>query len=579
MSDPGPEPAPTGTGRVPLDPGESAQIGALLLDVKWIGLGFAALVLLGCVALWDHVPRVYLGAWVAVFCLEAALRFHVSSRYARASAEERRDPRWRTFVRGINVYTGIVYGLTALVLLLPLPKENFVLLACVFAGTYCLVCALSNYYSAVLWLSGVSMLLPLWAGLLLTGRPLYVLSAVLIGFMGALVARMARRTTRALSAEMASAAEHERLRETAERAVVEKSRFIAAISHDLRQPLHAMGLYHALLRERCTDAEPRRLADMIGNCIAALTRQFDSLLDLSRLDAGMVRPELRHADAAALVERLRERFAAKAEAKGLALEVESDPSVAVFSDPALLERILSNLLSNAIECTERGGVTVRVGAGKDDTVAIEVADTGAGIAAGELDRVFDEYYRLREDGADGFGLGLAIVSRLSALLDAEIDVESAPGVGTRFRLAVPAGHVREAVARDEAPRAEADLAGLAALVVDDDPDVLDGMRRTLESWGCEVRTAGSADEAVERLADETFVPDVLLCDYRLGDGANGIALAGRLRTGSRPSPAIIVITGDSSRERLAEIDASGFELLHKPVAPSALREAIASATA
>ena len=248
----------------------------------------------------------------------------------------------------------------------------------------------------------------------------------------------------------------------------------------------------------------------------------------------------------------------------------------MFTDPLLLERILSNLVSNAIDSTARGGVTVRVGPGERDTVAIDVIDTGIGIPAGELDRIFDEYYRLSENGAEGFGLGLAIVSRLCALLDVEIDVESRPGSGTRFRLRVPAGRVPEP-APGKAPPLATDVAGLAALVVDDDADVLDGMRRTLEGWGCTVRTARSAHEATERLAGDAFVPDVLLCDYRLGPGPNGVALAGRLRARSRADLPVVVVTGDSSRERLAEIAASGYALLHKPVAPAALREAIASA--
>jgi signal transduction histidine kinase/CheY-like chemotaxis protein len=353
-----------------------------------------------------------------------------------------------------------------------------------------------------------------------------------------------------------------------------KSHFLASASHDLRQPLHALNLFVAQLQGEADPAKRSLLVGRIDAAVGSMNELFEALLDMTKLDAGILKTNPAEFSVRRILERIETTFVDAARKKGLGLRVVGS-NAWVASDPILLERILLNLVSNAVRYTEKGGVVVGCRRRRNQ-LRIDVCDTGAGIAEDQRERIFREFYRLADsgpDGSGGLGLGLAIVDRLSRLLGHPVELDSCPGRGSRFSVSVPlAAQPHAAAEMQAASPAIADPAlGKRIIVIDDDALVLDGMRGILQSWGCQVETAASGNAAVAALAANGGRPDLIISDSRLADGATGIEAIERLRAAvGAPIPAF-VITGDTAPERLREASANGFHLLHKPVSPMALR--------
>jgi len=353
-----------------------------------------------------------------------------------------------------------------------------------------------------------------------------------------------------------------------------KSRFLSAASHDLRQPLHALNLFVAQLRSETNGAERARLAGRIDDAVCAMNELFDALLDMSKLDAGILEPTVTQFPVSRILERLETTFAGAAEEKGLRLAVVAS-SAYVRSDFILLERMLLNLVSNAIRYTQRGGVLVgcrRSG----NNLRLEVLDTGAGIPQSEHKEIFSEFYQLeasRTVRQGGLGLGLSIVDRLGRLLGHPVEIDSRIGKGSRFSVGVPlaAGESKPVIISATQPAVTDNVGGKLVVVIDDDAMVLDGMRGILRSWGCRVIAAGSAAMALDMLAGESNEPDLIVSDFRLADGATGIEAIDALCRSCRATIPAFLISGDTGPERLREARASGYHLLHKPVSPMVLR--------
>jgi signal transduction histidine kinase/CheY-like chemotaxis protein len=353
-----------------------------------------------------------------------------------------------------------------------------------------------------------------------------------------------------------------------------KSRFLAAASHDLRQPLHALNLFVAQLRTETDPVERSGIIAHIDAAAAAMNDLFNALLDISKLDAGVLTPEVTDFPVAQLLKRIETTFVPAAREKGLRLVVVSSGAW-VRSDFILLERILLNLVSNAIRYTDRGGVVVG-GRRRGGQLRIEVWDSGVGIPENQRRNIFIEFYQLAASAGarrGGLGLGLAIVDRLCRLLDHQLELTSTPGRGSRFLVWVPLIATPQEPAKPTIPFvAKADPApGKLIVVIDDDALVLDAMRGLLQSWGCRVVTAESDGEVLASLAAEDGRPDLIISDYFLAAGNTGIETIQRLRNALRaPIPAFL-ISGDTAPERLREATASGYDLLHKPIDPMTLR--------
>ncbi|MBN8509666.1 MAG: hybrid sensor histidine kinase/response regulator [Burkholderiales bacterium] len=395
--------------------------------------------------------------------------------------------------------------------------------------------------------------------------------------------------TEQLAAQLAvEKAEADAARREAEAASRAKTQFFAAASHDLRQPLHAMGLFAEALRQRTHDAEVASLVNSINESVDALEGLFGELLDITRIDTGGVDVNPAPVAMRELFARLKLHFEPTAFEKGLALSFHGAARVA-HADPVLLERILRNLVSNAIRYTDDGGVLVACRPRRSDRgepqLLLQVWDSGIGISSDSLPHIFDEFYQvasqrpLQAHQRKGLGLGLAIVARLARLMDSEVTVRSRVGRGTVFSFTVPAGRaVRALEAPAAAPRLPLGLTlqGRGLVVVEDEAAVRDGLVVLLKAWGASVLAFESLDAVQAWLAGAPAeAPDLLLVDYRLPQGRTGLDALALLRAHwpQRQLPGI-VITGSTIGGHEAEAAEHDFHLLIKPVLPAKLRAMI-----
>ncbi len=353
-----------------------------------------------------------------------------------------------------------------------------------------------------------------------------------------------------------------------------KSRFIAAASHDLRQPLHALGLFVAQLHGRLRAAERSQIIGRIEAALSAMNELFRALLDISKLDAGATTVNITVFPVAQLLAHAETTFAGAAREKELSFRALPSDSW-VRSDFILLEQILFNLITNALRYTRSGGVVVGCRK-RGDQLRIEVWDFGIGIPPNQHDKIFGEFYRLGEPDRDrraGRGLGLAIVDRLCRLLDHPIEVKSTVGKGSVFAVTVPLAPAdKRAIEASIVPRAQPSLASdKLVLVIDDDPLVLEGMSGIFRKWGCRVATADSDSKALKAATAQDDVPDLIISDYHLANGRTGIATIEWLRGELSAQIPAFLISGDTDPTTLHEAKVKGFHLLHKPVDPMALR--------
>jgi two-component system, sensor histidine kinase len=355
-----------------------------------------------------------------------------------------------------------------------------------------------------------------------------------------------------------------------------KSRFLAAASHDLRQPMHALGLFIAQLRSHITSSDGSQLVDRIDDAVTGMNELFNALLDITKLDAGSLTPTIGEFPIAELLGRIDSTFAPVAQEKGLCFR--SVPSSAwVRSDPVLLERIVLNLVSNAVRYTAEGGIVVGCRY-REDHVRIEVWDSGPGIPEEQQRKIFSEFYRLADAAKTnqaGLGLGLAIVDRLCAVLDHPIKLTSTLGRGSRFGVTVPVAAAQTAVQPkiEQPPEDVIDVArGKLVVVIDNDVRVLESMGGLLRNWGCRVVTVSTPERALIAVGEfgAAARPDLAISDFHLGDGQTGITAIATLREAYGPIPAF-VMTGDTAPERAREAQERGHYLLHKPVQPMTLR--------
>jgi PAS domain S-box-containing protein len=371
----------------------------------------------------------------------------------------------------------------------------------------------------------------------------------------------------------------------AEKANLGKTRFLAAASHDLLQPLNAARLFNAALRGQANQlAHPQveQLADRVENSLHAAEELLDGLLDISRLDSGSIQPEPCDFSAGTLLGSLKEQFAPVAAQRNLELRVQAS-RVQVYTDQRMLRRVLQNLISNALRYTRTGRVVVGVRRRADDQVEFQVIDTGPGIAAESQSVIFEEFRRLDQHspwGERGLGLGLSICDRIAHILQTRLTLRSIPGKGSAFSVRVPLGKgiAREPVTTSVPTPSMGGLRGLRVLCVEDDPNILDAMRELLTRWGIEVLCVATAVQAREISRAQPM--DLVLADYHLGGEPMGLDVldelvprdAARMRAGA-------LVTADGTAALAQRASALGFQVLRKPLRPAALRALIVALTA
>jgi signal transduction histidine kinase/CheY-like chemotaxis protein len=541
--------------------------------------------------MWGQVAATTLVTWCALMCLHQAVRLFHYSRYKRAQPTVEQMPHWGLlYVLAVTV-AGLLWGAAGYTMFVPHSPQHQTLLYLVLFGISSVSAIGLAAYAPAFYILIPLTIVPFIVRLLIEGGSLYSVmagvAAVVLGTslmfgrnMNRLIANSLRIRFENLDLieslrEQTTIANH--ARQEAEAANRSKTQFFAAASHDLRQPLHAMGLFAGALSERIKDPEVLNVVGSINQSVAALEGLFNELLDISKIDSGVTQPTLESFPIQRLLDRLKDEFAAECAAKGLAFRIASS-RVIIHSDPVLLERIVRNLLANALRYTNTGEVAVtaeRAG----DVLRLEVHDTGVGIPADQQEKIFEEFYQLanpERSSRKGLGLGLSIVRRLTDLLGHPLALRSQPGHGTVFSLEVPLGTAPMPVAPSHAPVASgpADLRGRLIVVVDDETAIVEGMRTLLEGWGA--RVIGSNDGNDVQAAAEAIgrLPDLIVADYRLANNVVGTQVIERLRQALDPEIPAILVTGSTAIDRITEADVKRYELLLKPVQPARLREVI-----
>jgi signal transduction histidine kinase len=541
-------------------------------------------------AMWNHISHAVLIAWSLALCAHQLLRVHHYRSYLRAGAQGQQSERWGKLYIMAAATAGLIWGSAGVLMYVPDSLAHQAMLVLILFGIATVSTGSLSAFGPAFYALIVLTLLPIIGRLLLDPGPARVYLAI-PGIIVFFVVLSFGRTVNRIIAESkkrrfenldlidelrAQKAIAEQARQEAEAANRSKTQFFAAASHDLRQPLHAMGLFAAALHEKVKDPEVLNTVKSINASVAALEGLFNELLDIAKIDSGVIKPNLTQFMLEDVFGRLRDEFSAEATAKDLRLSVDGGSHV-VKSDSLLLERIIRNLLSNAIRYTSAGEVALSARPA-DGKLRIEVRDTGVGIRPEDQQRIFEEFFQLGNPGRTskkGLGLGLSIVKRLCGLLGYEVRLTSEIAKGSAFSFDVPPGTVPEQ--RPGAPAAardRADLSGKLIVVIDDEAAIVEGMTVLLSGWGVEVVGSLTGDDVVEAVHAKERMPDLIIADYRLGGGVVGTGVIERLRRELDPEIPAILVTGSTAPERVSEADASRYDLLLKPVQPETLRRLI-----
>lgn len=535
--------------------------------------------------LWEVAdPGALMGWWAAIIFL-VGVRLVLLIGY-RHRARQGAVP-WHTYLTVATVLAGAAWGAAGILFFIPTSPIALIFVTIILAGiTAGSVPAYSSWPPAQY--ASIPTALPLAIRYLVEGGDFAVMGLMCVLYLLNVLAS-ARQVSRVLDQsirlrlekqelvqqlqEEKSAAEEARMR--AEEANVAKSKFLAAASHDLRQPLHAVNLFVDALRHA---SDQKRADEVLAHLEASsqsLEELLNELLDISKLEAGLFKPEVCALDLQEILDGLERELRPVADEKGIELGFVAT-RLKVHSDALMLGRVLRNIITNAIRYTEQGAVLVgcrRMRGG----VAIAVYDTGPGIPPEYHQAIFREFYQLgnpERDRRKGLGLGLAIVDGLCRILGHSLTLRSIPGRGSAFFVQVPIAPQKEVVPIIPREDCLADLQGCSILIIDDEPIICQAMDEVLGNWGCRVLTVESAREALALMDEKEFIPDAIVADYRLREGRTGNEAISEIRKAVDQQIPALIVTGDTAPERLREASASGYFLLHKPVQPARLRIAL-----
>jgi len=554
--------APTDDERKAID---QAQIRILYRHYPLLLLVNAVLALIVTAVLSRHLELAWLKIWLALMGLLLLVRLFSYVRFRRPG--ERDTRLWGHLFVCVSAFTGLLWGLASvyayhytsadmhlfmLFILMGLGAGAFASLTAHMPAFYAFICP------TILPLAVTLLLQPEHLSIALGGIAIvYVMGLSFFGhnINAALVESLALRNQ-----NLALVRELRQQKESAEMANRNKSRFLAAASHDLRQPLHALSLFVASLaaanRQPGLDSVIRNIADSANN----LRTLFERLLDISRLDAGALRPAIQDFRLQDLLTRLDQDCRPAAQLGGLALDIPSSDAC-VLSDPLLLEQILRNLLGNALRYTDAGRVSLRCQPVAEGLM-LSVADSGCGIPRKQQQQIFAEFVKLEVPGRPasagaGLGLGLAIVERLAALLGHELGLESKPGRGSVFSITLPLGNPdRIRSLPGDGPPSEGRVRGMHVLVIDDDAAILEATTSLLGEWGCKVSCGASLTDVRGCLAARRR-PDLIIADYRLGNGHTGLELVETLRSEWGQTLPALIISGNTTQETLERVTEAG----------------------
>ena len=550
----------------------------LYLDIRGVAHFLVLLPALLVVGLWTHVAPAALLFWLVAAVCTPLGQFFLARQYFRRAPDELEAPHWAHYITWMALIDGIVWGCAGILFYLPDNSSQQLLLLALIIGVPAGSISSTSWWPAIQYgnagasvgLTAIGLLTWGTTGETVLGVALLLYLVILYFIMKqAHATAMETIALRFDKEDLIAQLGHEK--ESAEQANLAKSKFLAAASHDLRQPLHALSLFTAALDEKNKQPEVTELIDNIKLSVNALDNLFNALLDVSRLDAGVVQTHIRNTNLRPLFQQLVNEYRPQAQNNGLVLQMHCD-NIAARTDPMLLETILRNLISNALRYTPSGSIALRCQALHNE-VLIEIEDSGIGISPSQQLQVYNEFVQFNNPERDrnkGLGLGLAIVKRLSHLLNHPLSLRSEPGVGTTFSLKLPLVDVVAAEPTESLEQAitQADAHSLRVLVIDDEVVVLKAMQALLTQWGYQTLLAESLDDALAKLQ---CAPHVIIADYRLRQQRTGVEAIRALHERWGSDIPALILTGDTGPEQLREVNESGYSLLHKPVQPGRLR--------
>ena len=565
---------------------EAEQARYIHRSVPTAVLGGLLVVVLVVIVFWPVVDSRYLCGWLASFLVLTVARAPAWLKYRKDAFSPATSRRWLRHAVASSFASGVLWGLGA-AFLLPEGQPIYQLIFPV-AVIFMAVAAMFSYapHNPTFLAYMVPAVVPLTVGLAMQGGAVPISFAIGLANLSVVVLwsrvqfnRMFVETMRLRYENVDLVAQLTQQKETAETASLAKSRFLAAASHDLRQPIHALNLYLGAFAQIQLPQQAGSMLTKVRQCAHIMDDMFRTLLDISKLDAGAVKTQVCTFALAPMLARARLEFEPQARVKGLRLRVVRSSAFA-RSDPALVERILRNLVSNAIRYTEAGGVVVGCRSYRG-TVRVCVYDSGVGIEPAEQSLVFEEFYQVgnkERDRSRGLGLGLAIVERLAKLLDAPVTLVSRKGRGSLFAFDLQPGSPEQlpALGTPRTGSKRRDLSGTLVVIVDDEELILDAVQTLLAQWGCAVVAATSGRDALRQLADSHRPPDVLICDYRLNQEEDGIGVVEAIRNEFNTEIPAVLITGDTDPSQIRRIAASGLAVLHKPLREDELHDAISA---
>ncbi|MNR78100.1 Autoinducer 2 sensor kinase/phosphatase LuxQ [compost metagenome] len=563
-------------------------VNVLYRQATPIFFGNIGVVILSVYLLWGELERSVLLCWAAAIFLLTAIRIVIVRRDLRGShAPDQAGRRAWTYALFAGL-SGCLWGSIGVFFFNPDSTVITVFICILLAGMTGGSVASQSSFPPAYYAFALPTVLPFAVRCFAYGGPLFsvlgVLSVFLLGVNLAYSRNFHRTVREAISLRFENTqliAQLRQEKERAESASRSKSQFLAAASHDLRQPTHALGLYIASLRALCNapavrGAEVGNIAGKLQAALKGLVQLLDVLLDISKLDAGAVKVKREVFDLQELLETIDQQFAAVAAEKKLRFIVRPT-AVLVETDRALLHSIIANFVSNALRYTPHGKILVGVRR-RGAEVEIQVLDTGIGIAAEQSQLIFSEFYQIGNAARrreHGLGLGLAIVKRTADLLQLRTGLQSSPGKGSVFSVYLPRASAKAWPRVAPMPERSAPDAAKNILVIDDDANVLDSMRLLLSSWGHQVVAVPSLEGALQALTVSSTAGaapfDLILSDFRLAENVSGVDVVHAVRQASGYLIPAVVITGDTSVESISSIADAQLRILHKPLAPETLQ--------
>jgi signal transduction histidine kinase len=561
------------------------QMDILAGNMPGIAIGTALLAVGTAIMLVQaEVPKEPVMGWLLGILAFLALRAGIFHRFHRKGITYDNAPRWSVAAVVSAAMAGAAWGALGLLFFDPQDPLRLTILAIVISAMMASATnSLGAYWPANLAFSTLCTSAITFQCLVDDSpkiQTLGVLGILYLAFTSSYARSIARTIRESLQLRFENQALVNGLRDAKERAEVanlSKTRFLAAASHDLRQPIHAMNLCLPVLRRLTPDsaaiaATMGTVTDRIQTSLDSMGKLLHLLLDVSRLDAGALEPKLEPCSVGQCLQTVADQVQSQAESKGLVLRV-VDRDHWVLCDAVMLQSMLSNLVHNAVRYTDRGGVLLGTRQ-RGDRIWIEVWDTGRGVPAEELPKLCEEFFQAsnahrQHSQTRGFGLGLAIVRRMAQLCGGELHIRSHLGRGSRFSIALPMSQAAEPTPTMAAPKAPARSRKL--LVVDNDVHILAAIQDLMRSWGHQIIVAQDVDEALTKAVRHADEIELALVDFHLGDQASGVDVALMLRRLLKRELPLVLLTGDTSSEVRQLAEQAGVQVVYKPVKPATLQ--------